>query len=302
MKCCLALMLVSTVTAIRIHHDWSQQMSRYVESPSVTTLADISDAEMEGTDMEREMLRDFNNLPIMIYKDDAEFISRNVRSVHRWDTETVQHICDEWVKAGRKGNLLDIGANLGTYSLPLAQCMKEHSNEASKVVAIEASPATLKKLRASIRYNEFDNIHLYEYALGLPVEDDSLTFELPLANMGNAHMSGLDVPSSEARKGETIQQDVPLTTLDAIARKEGSVMKNIFLAKVDIEGSELSAFLGGDDFLKNSGPCKIFIEVRYNHEALSQLFLERGYSESTAGDGNAWFTRKDLEQCINQLQ
>merc|ERR1712046_430947 len=113
--------------------------------------------------------------------------------------KTVQTMCDKWRQAGAKGNSLDIGANLGTYTLPLAKCMKEHAlapatgtrPRIGTLVAIEATPDTAKKLRVSIRKNNLDNIHLYEYAIGLPIEDNYVTMEKPERNMGNAHMSGV---------------------------------------------------------------------------------------------------------------
>lgn len=272
----------------------------YVKEPRRTTFDDISDDEVASTDMHEDVLTAFN-VTIMVYKDDQEFLSRMIKTHHAWETNSVRAICNEWIQAGAKGNLLDIGANLGTYSLPLAKCMQENGKRTGTLVAIEASPSTAQKLRASIRKNSFNNIHLYEYAIGMPIEDDSVTFDSPVANMGNNHMDGLNVPSNQARKGEVNKISIPLTTLDAITQQEGDVMTNVFAAKVDIEGAEMMAFQGGEHFLEN-GPCIIFIETKYNTKALYKLLEDKGYQARAKEGDNTWFHKKDMEQCLTRLQ
>merc|ERR1711990_848428 len=100
------------------------------------------------------------DVSIMVYKLN-EGISREMREHGAWDRDAVKRLCDAYVQNGAKGNFFDIGGNIGTYAIPLARCLQD-ANKQSKYMVVEAFKPNIQKLRASIKHNHLDNVHLYE--------------------------------------------------------------------------------------------------------------------------------------------
>lgn len=96
-----------------------------------------------------------------------------------------------------------------------------------------------------------------------------------------------------------------VTTIDAI-RKVENPMK-IFALKMDIEGHELPAFEGGENFLRDSsknGPCVIWIELAKRPPQLLELLLKHDYVvkyQEPKGDRNAWLEKTDMDACVRNI-
>lgn len=235
-------------------------------------------------------------IPAYVHKD---LISEHLRRHAAWDLDEVQAICDAFrFNAGAKGNILDVGANIGTFSLPLAACIKKNAvGRAGTVTAVEGFPMNARHLRAGIVRNGFaENIRLYEYAVGGP----GLATEAAMTEYhGNAGANAL-TGFGEAQNG-AVTVKVPITTLDAIYEDDKEHFGNMFFMKIDIEGSEQAAFEGAAKFLK-PGPCAIRMETYWNHK-LVQLLKDKGYVEkSNRGDTqDTWMERHDFPECVNAL-
>lgn len=261
---------------------------RVVPNPNGTTIQSIPDGEVSAGDMRNGTIDQFS-VPIFVHKS-ADLISDAILLKGGWDIAHVKQICDTFTQHGGKGNVLDVGANIGSYTLPLAACLKQNGAGGNRIISIEGAPWNTKLLRASMKYNSFDNVVLYEYALTSPEGADSVDMYHHEGNEGMSH----------TKVG--LMERVPATTFDAVAQSEGGSLNNIFLMKIDIEGNELNAFKGAAEFFKN-GPCMIFIEMKYAEKDLTKVLQDVGYVVHPTGDGdaNAWCERADLEACIVKL-
>lgn len=275
---------------------------RVIVTPNVTTIEEIGIRELVDADLRADMdvvqhkLVDVN---IVTYHH-QDVVSDALKANRSWDQEQISHLFFFFERVGAKGNFLDVGANLGAYTLPLAKFMRDVGSAANIVIAIEAQPTTAKHLRAGIKLNELDNIHLYEYAVTSPDGSDSLKFQQQYRNMGHSHVVGA---VTKKLGGEIVE--VPATTLDAILGSEGSSMQNIFAMKMDIEGSEAAAIEGALSFLANgNGPCIILIELFFDDGGLQEILERKGYvlADVLGPWSDGWFQRADLEACIDNLQ
>lgn len=126
------------------------------------------------------------------------------------------------------GCFVDVGANVGLYSLPLAR----HVGSEGRVLAIEPGSVALERLRFNISASDVGNVVVAPYAVGW--ERGEATLQVPLKNLGGARTSSEAV--SEAA-GEKVSVK---TLLDILEEHQ---IHKIDGMKVDIEGSEECAIL-----------------------------------------------------------
>ncbi len=130
---------------------------------------------------------------------------------------------------------LDIGSNIGIYSLVAAQTLQKKG----RVIAIEADPYNFAKLQRNCELSEAKIVQ----AVNVGVSDKKATLELAINETGNR---GGNSFLRHAEAGKTIKVDcLPLT---AILKQEG--VTRVAGAKLDIEGFEfrvLKAFFADTD-------------------------------------------------------
>jgi FkbM family methyltransferase len=129
------------------------------------------------------------------------------------------------------GVFIDIGANVGTYAMVLAQ----HVGPRGRVVAIEPHPVTHARLAFNKTASGLETITLVEAAVG--DADGELMIETDGDNLGASHISS------------TGGHRVPAWTLLSIVTQAG--ISHIDSLKIDIEGYEDRALTG---FFRDAPP------------------------------------------------
>jgi FkbM family methyltransferase len=155
------------------------------------------------------------------------------------------------------GVFVDVGAHVGRWSLRLA-------GKASRVIAVEANPATAAVLRAHIALNQVRNVSVVECAAW-----DSET------------RLTLDSPHGKVTSGST--RVVTGAAGAVAARPLDDVLADVIpdLIKLDVEGADLHAVRGMADTLARAKPT-LFIEDHsiygyYELADLKALLAELGY-------------------------
>eukprot|EP00747_Dinoflagellata_sp_TGD_P163351 gnl/TRDRNA2_/TRDRNA2_181931_c0_seq1.p1 gnl/TRDRNA2_/TRDRNA2_181931_c0~~gnl/TRDRNA2_/TRDRNA2_181931_c0_seq1.p1 ORF type:complete len:349 (-),score=69.78 gnl/TRDRNA2_/TRDRNA2_181931_c0_seq1:116-1162(-) len=230
-----------------------------------------------------------------------EHVSADVQLHGNWEGNKVASICAPYDKVKGRADFLDVGANIGTYSIPMARCL-EKKGLGGKVVAVEGMPNIAEHLEASVAKNGLQKmVQIYDYALSdTNMAKDKLEMQLNPTNKGGSNVAGLGGTTS----GDKIVTKV--TTLDSIL---GSSSHAIFAMKIDVEGSEGRALLGAKKFLADSPPCLLQIEL--NSPWLSKAGTPRdsvvatletaGYDVSNIKDVPEQTTlirQKDFEKCV----
>ena len=135
---------------------------------------------------------------------------------------------------------LDIGANIGSYTIPMAKRFRD-------VTAFEPSRAHNRVLRLNIKLNNLRNVHVYEVALS------DVTGTMPLYNRYggasslNAEHYGLAYDNVSLVKTARLDDFMPL-------------FRELDFIKVDAEGLELQILSGGLRMISSLKPI-IALEV-----------------------------------------
>jgi FkbM family methyltransferase len=234
----------------------------YINQPSGIGFTDLEGETIDTSAMDKTTLMvpsTSNFVDIYVYKsDDDKFVSASVKSSHSWETDNVQKLIDLWkdkLPAGSVGNFLDVGGNIGTFSLPVSNYI---SSLGGSTVTIEGMPKIANHLKASIQANKMKNILLYAYAVSDPEKEDSLKMAENSVNKGGSTVMGNKAWSDSA--ANTQVSKVGLTTLDSILSQNPS-LQNVLAMKIDIEGHEGRALQGATKLLAKYPPCYIMIEM-----------------------------------------
>ena len=142
-------------------------------------------------------------------------------------------------------SFIDIGANIGTITVPVAHSMKKPA------LAIEPVSANFSLLVENIDLNSLSSkVNAVQVALGdRPSEHEMVIFE---SNMGRSRLSWV---GDEVKNSEVVRVE----TLDTCLNRYPDI-KPPYLLKIDVEGNEHKILAGAQRLLKE--PCIIFLEFR----------------------------------------
>jgi FkbM family methyltransferase len=145
----------------------------------------------------------------------------------------------------KKGDVvLDLGANIGYYTLIFAQLVGEEG----RVFAFEPDDTNFNLLKRNVEINGYKNVTLVQKAVSHQTERVKLY--LHEENKGMHNIYEPDSPDSPAIEIETVSLDDFLE----------SYTEKIDFIKMDIEGSELDAIEGMSSILQKSKNVKLMVE------------------------------------------
>jgi FkbM family methyltransferase len=169
----------------------------------------------------------------------------------------------------RKGEtFVDVGANVGYYSLKLAQ---DYANDGVRIIAIEAHPENFKALNKNIELNNFLCITTINKAVSNHKGIATLYNRIDTRNRVRSEFYSLSTDYIHDLNfipidGGSVQ--VECDTLDNILEE-----KRVDIMKIDIEGGEVSALEGAGRTLNKLR--KLIIEVHgHNLEKVLQVLRD----------------------------
>jgi FkbM family methyltransferase len=150
--------------------------------------------------------------------------------------------------------VVDIGANLGGYAVPMAQKL---APAGGTLYAFEPQRVIFYQLCGNTFLNRLDNLHPFHLALG--ATDGTIT--LPNIDYGKStNIGGFGFDDCENRQaGIKFAQGsttVPMSRLDSIV-----LPKSPSLIKIDVEGAELEVLRGADDTLRRAHYPPLILEA-----------------------------------------
>lgn len=142
----------------------------------------------------------------------------------------------------KKGHIvLDLGANVGAYTLKMAQQV----GETGLVIALEPNQENFKKLENNIKINGFKNIKAFQIAAGDFNGHAELTFEKNFENAAS-------IIHGNGRCTET----VTVVRLDDFFQEQN--IQKVDFIKMDIEGAEPNALKGLEKIISECRPIILF--------------------------------------------
>jgi len=283
--------------------------AKYVASPHREMLADMQKLHVDTSNMVRASTLSPNGgrVDIMTFPShEDQHVSGVVNSGGGWESNLVSQVFGMWTHLGHsKGNFLDVGANIGTWTLPLAAAM---AGAGKQVIAIEALPPIADHLRAGILANSAQNVMLFPYAVGQPSVGNDVDMAYHWNNKGGSQVVG-NSPWSQGHNVQTFT--VGLTTMDSILDATPA-MTNVFYAKFDIEGNEGRMLEGAVRFFTQHPPCIIWMEMydsvlrRTGHskaeiEAKLSSFGYDIQGKVSHGAADWMFKQRDMAACASRM-
>jgi FkbM family methyltransferase len=166
-----------------------------------------------------------------------------------------------------KGNILDIGANLGVMSVHLSKRFPTATIHAFE--PLEVNSSVIRKIQKKFKLK---NLQLHEIALG----EESGTVKMILPLNGHTVMQGLSHVKHESITdwNEGKELEVPIKKLDDLCLNEA-----IQGIKIDVENFEYFALKGGIELIIKNKPL-IYAELwaNENRKKCFHLLTEIGYS------------------------
>jgi FkbM family methyltransferase len=213
----------------------------------------------------------FNGKKIFLYP------NCNVSSMYAYtdipDRGEIQLLRDIIVKKeGKKIVFLDIGANIGSYSISMMEICDE-------VVAFEPHPYTAKRCKMNFLLNNFPENNVKQLALSNKV--------------GKIHFSDYGGSSTinhilENRNGI----EVEVSTLDNFIKDNNYTQDNNYIIKVDVEGFEKQVFEGGKKFLTSYDIKGIIFEC-FSQDEVFKVLKSYGYKNIEKISENNYFATKN---------
>jgi len=143
---------------------------------------------------------------------------------------------------------LDIGANIGSYAIPLARAFPD-----IEVHGFEPNPVVIKRFSENIALNRLINRNIKVKPIALSDTPGRMNFYAVSTLEGNPGLSSFHEESLGNEQHQSIEIDVE--TLDCLYLDSS---KHISVIKMDVQGHELQVLNGGLRMLEKFRPAIVF--------------------------------------------
>ena len=222
----------------------------------------------------------------------ADAITQALRKHGTWEPITLMIAKGLVTIMGKRGTIIDGGANVGAFTIPLARTFAD----GCRVVAFEAQRRVYYQLCGSIVLNGLGNVVAHN--LGLGAEPGRIPCPVPdYGNDPNIGALSLDESVRRIRReagcgcltdGEGVEvEPIDMVPLDAFG------FDNVCLLKLDVEGMELAVLRGAEATLARSGFPPLIFElwdpavmpaIAQPQQALLNHVTALGYEITTLGE------------------
>lgn len=162
----------------------------------------------------------------------SDFITHMVRVTGQYELDLV-FAAEQALLNSNGGTILDIGANFGTFAIPIAK-----RNPELTILAFEPQRIIFNQLCGNAILNSLDNVYTYNFAIS--DKEDTILIETPNynteINIGAFSFDSLVKEKCPTTTGE--KELINLITIDSLN------LTNVALLKIDVEGMELSVIKG----------------------------------------------------------
>lgn len=217
----------------------------------------------------------------MMVRPGSDLISANLALHGHYELDVV-NLCQIIAGGYEDGVILDIGANIGTVTVPLAL-----ANPKYEIHSWEPQRLVYQQLCGNVALNHCQNVHVYNEAVGAlagVVELDMPDY-LTNGNIGAWSMSNMVREKNPEAVAGGKREAIDCVTLDGLG------FNKIRLIKMDVEGYELDVLKGASNFLPDHHYPPIVYEswtqfdwYQETAEEIKTLLTDMGYELQVFGN------------------
>lgn len=281
----------------------SKMAIEFIKSPEAKHLSDMHPSTSDMKVGHLPVPGSATKIDIYCYPPDQDrFVSGSILANGAWENDGVKYCATPWLQNPTlKGNFLDVGGNIGAYTLPLGKFLEGKG----EVISVEGMPDIAEHLKAGIVGNKLSNVDLFQYCVGAPDASDYVTMNLNPVNKGGSGVNG-NKDATGTPQGPKVK--VGLTTLDSML-ESFPALKSVISMKVDIEGNEGRMLKGAHEFFSKHAPCYLQMELQpawltvagTPFEEVMQTMAKFGYSHSKIDATNYRFEQNNITACLKRF-
>jgi FkbM family methyltransferase len=223
-----------------------------------------------------------NNIQAYFFGYNNCVITNELKKNNKWEP-FIHEVFDKYITD--ESIIIEGGCHIGTHTVKLGMIAKH-------VYGFEPYPSSYNLLYKNIEMNNLNNVTILQK--GLSKNFDRVKFDWTGDKHGNPGGSGLsDNPIGRDPKSQIMLNDisVELTTIDSLN------LKRVDFIKLDIEGYEINAIMGGINTIKKYKPIIVLEDWcdhygNFNINSTKEKFkilIDMGYNITQIGKGTPDF-------------
>ena len=232
----------------QLKKEYEQLNNKYNKSLTIISSQDKFIANYEEiifNNSEPDNILDYKYGKLASYSEDRDSLIKSIKTTQIYQP----HVIKMFQKHVRPNTIvLDIGANIGIFTLAFAKLMPS-----CHVHAFEMMPKTYKALQKTVEINQLKNVTLHQ--IGLYHKKTNMTVNYKPYMLGKSFIT-----EDKEKSISTVECD----TLDSFK------LENVSFIKIDIQGGEYDALCGSAQTLKNSN-CIIVAEFSKEINSLDTM-------------------------------
>ena len=209
--------------------------------------------------------------PIIVNVNDRQ-ISQSIFQKNYWSLphiKLIKELLDIQIKKHNSIIYYDVGANLGTHTLPFSKIY----NDKILIRSFEAQRRIYYMLCGTMAINNITNVFCYNKAVS-EINDHSIEFNLPdYSVMNNFGGVSLEKTSSLEEKLIITEQKEKVKTINI-----DSFNEKVDFIKIDVEGMENKVLKGAVNTITNHKPY-VFLELtKSDTDFIKKFFQDKNYN------------------------
>jgi len=199
-------------------------------------------------------------------------IGDELERVGHWEFQDFLEIIEIYQRlfSNKLGTILDIGCNIGTWTIPLA-----HRFSNNKVMAFDCQSVAIECVNRSVRLNHLANVSIMWCAIS--DVDQSVSYnEINYnwgANFGAFEFETPFINSDFNGKLSNNTSKIEVQTVDSLN------IDHVSFIKIDVEGMEHKVLKGSAETIKRCRPMIVWEHHKTNRDLANKLLTTLGYKE-----------------------